>query len=64
MAKYHVHAAVTGSAYLGLFEANSPEEAKEKAEAEHELGNLCHQCSRHCEDPQYEAVSAELAENE
>lgn len=46
MRKYAVYGVMTGSKFLGEFEANSPEEAKEMA-ANSEQNNvcLCHQCA-------------------
>lgn len=57
--KYHVTGVVTGSKYLGLFEANSEEEAIELAmESEAAHVSLCNQCSDECEDGQIEEAIA------
>lgn len=61
MPKFHVYGKVTGSRYMGEFEAESRQEAMEKADSE--IGgafSLCHQCSGKVEDAEVEAVDAEL----
>lgn len=46
MKKYAVYGVMTGSKFLGEFEANSPEEAQEMAaNSEENSVCLCHQCS-------------------
>lgn len=56
--KYQVFGKVTGSVYVGEFEANSPEEARELAEASDGASvSFCHYCSRKCEDPEVEITS-------
>lgn len=48
---YRVSAVVIGSKYIGEFEAESVEEAKEMAWESDELFiSLCHSCSGECED--------------
>lgn len=60
--KYDVFASVTGSKYLGSFEADSEEEALHKAADSEEChASFCHQCANNCEDPEVVAVSAEPA---
>lgn len=62
--KYHVTGTVTGSKYLSCFEANSEEEAIEKA-LESDAGNfvsLCNQCSGECEDAQITEATASVEE--
>lgn len=65
MPKYRCSASVVGSKYLGEVEADSLEEAREKAE---KLGtvfvSLCHQCSSEVQDPQIEDINVELCEDE
>lgn len=62
MKRFHIYAVVRGSKYLGEIEAETKEEAEEKA-----LGldsadiSLCHQCSCQCEDPTVVEVTAEEA---
>ena len=63
MPRYHVYAKVTGSKYLGEFEADSPEQAMEKADASTAARvSFCHQCSIQCENP--EAVADDASEIE
>lgn len=51
MPKYAVIGTVVGAKYLGDFEADTPEEAVEKAvEAAGGPVSLCHACSSECED--------------
>lgn len=47
MAKFAVYAVYTASKYLGEIEADSPDEAKSKAEETYDdtYVSLCHQCS-------------------
>ena len=62
--KYRVYGKVTGSIYLGIFEAESAEEAIEIANEE--AGGpiaLCHECAGKCEDAVVEPIEAELEEN-
>lgn len=59
MPKYRVWGTVTGSKYLGDFEASKEEEAIEIAICKTHV-SLCHQCSSECEDP--EVTSAEAME--
>ncbi len=60
---YRVYGKVTGSKYLGVFEAASQEEALEKAYASAggHVG-FCHQCSAQCEGAEVEPNSAEEIE--
>ena len=50
--KYKAYAVVSGSRYLGEFEANSKEEAEEMVRDTHEgeTINLCWQCSKEVDD--------------
>lgn len=50
MAKYSVTGKVVGSKYLGEVEADSLEQAFEKAEKLDFYVSLCHQCDDQCED--------------
>ncbi len=45
MKKYIVRGIVTATFIIGEFEADSEEEAIEKAEAVYDVPVLCHQCS-------------------
>ena len=56
--KYHVVGHVTGGKYLGVFEADSEEEAIKKAlNSEEAYVSFCHQCSRECENAEIEEAS-------
>lgn len=61
MKKWTVTGVVTGSKYLGTYEAETAEEAIEMAlESEAASCSVCHQCSSQVEDPQIErAVASE-----
>lgn len=50
--KYKAYGVVSGSRYLGEFEANSKEEAEEMVRDTHEgeAINLCWQCSKEVDD--------------
>lgn len=62
MKKWNIHAAVGGSKFLGTVEAETQEEALEKADEEF-LNlmdiSLCWQCSEEIEDPQITEIIAE-----
>lgn len=60
---YSVYGTVTGSKYLGDFQATTPEEAIDMA-IDSDAGHvsLCHQCSGQCEDPEIHNATAELVE--
>jgi hypothetical protein len=58
MPRYRVVGKVAGSKYLGEFEADSPDEAIEKALAENGMVCLCHQCSSECEDAEVDVDPA------
>lgn len=60
MPKYRVSASVTGSKFLGVFEADSPEEAEKKAVDKNGHVSLCHQCASECEDGEIGEVFVEL----
>ena len=60
--KYRAYGIVTGSKYLGEYEADSPEEAEEMALNKSNVF-LCHQCADECEDPEIHEVTVELVEN-
>ena len=57
---YSVSATVTGSKYIGEFEASSEEEARKMAEESDEMYiSLCHQCSSECEDAEINEIFIE-----
>lgn len=61
MAKFDVWAKVSGTKYLGQFEAATKEAAEELALESDAAGvSLCHQCSPECEDPECVEAVAEL----
>jgi hypothetical protein len=67
MPRYHVVGKVSGSKYLGEFEADSPGEAIEKAIAKNGMVCLCHRCSAECEDAEVDVdpdTGAELIEED
>lgn len=60
MSKYRAFGKVVGTKYLGEFEADTPEEAKEKAEnSEDACVILCYSCISECEDPEIVDVEVE-----
>jgi hypothetical protein len=60
--KYKVYGTVTGTKYLGTFEAESAEVAETMAlNSDVAYVNLCHQCFGECEDAVVTEVSAEEA---
>lgn len=53
MPKYRVYGIVTGSKFIGEFEADSPELAKElAAKSDNCYVSICNQCSNEIDDPQ------------
>lgn len=63
MPTYSVVGKVYASKYLGEFEADSPEDAVEKALASDAAAVcLCHQCSDQAEDAEISDAIAELVE--
>jgi hypothetical protein len=62
MPKFSVWGVVTGTKYLGEFEAATKEEAEQMAlDGTHV--SICHQCSRECEDPEVHQVHCEEVES-
>lgn len=60
MKKWSVVGKVVGSKYLGDFEAETAEEAVEKAlESDAAQVGMCHECFPECEDGQIEEATAE-----
>lgn len=58
--KYRVYAAVTGGKYIGEFEADTKEEAIDKAQdSDAAQVSLCHHCSSECESPETHKFIAE-----
>lgn len=61
MPKYRVYGTVTGTKYLGVVEADTMQEAEDKAVLSSSCYvSLCHQCCRECDDPEIHDVTAEL----
>jgi hypothetical protein len=62
MTIWNVYGSVKGSKYLGEVEAETEEEAQEKAMALDTFSVcLCHQCDSQCEDPEIDEVTVEKA---
>lgn len=62
---YNVHAAVTGSKYLGRFKAKNAEEAEEKALKSNEAFiSFCHFCAHECVDAEVSELFIELDINQ
>ena len=62
MSKWNVYAIITGSKYLGEFEAETQEEAQDKAaESPDAYVSICHQCAKDIDDPQISEFQAEPA---
>lgn len=60
MTKYRVYGTVTGSKYLGEFEADTKEEAMDKAaESDECYVSLCHQCAREADGAEIHEFHAE-----
>lgn len=61
MPKFDVWATVSGTKYLGEFEAKTKEDAEEMAlVSDASSVRLCHQCNDQCEDPECTKAVAEL----
>ncbi len=62
--KYRVWAAVSGTKYLGEVEADSPEEAEEKAwDLDSAYVSICHHCSEQISDPDISSIIVEPVES-
>jgi len=60
MPLFRVNATVTGSKYLGEFEAETAEDAIEMAlNSDRAVVSLCHHCSDKCIDPECSEAFAE-----
>ena len=58
--KWRVVGSVSASKYLGVFEADTKEEAEEMAlNSDAAFMAICNHCSSECEDPAIESASAE-----
>lgn len=65
MPKFRVSATVTGSKYIGEFEAATAEEAERMAYGSAEASvSLCHQCASECEDPECSEMHVEAVIDE
>lgn len=58
MPKFRVYGSVVASKYLGIFEADTKEQAEEMAIKQASV-SVCHQCSNECTDPEIDEVTAE-----
>lgn len=56
--KYLVYGVITATTYIGEYEANSKEEAKEMAWNDASV-SVCHQCSKNIEEPEIEKLVVE-----
>jgi hypothetical protein len=56
--KFNVYGVVTGTKFLGVFEANTKEEAIQMASPE-ASACLCHQCDSECQDAEIHDIIAE-----
>ena len=64
MAKYRIYGTVTASTYLGEVEANSTEEAEQKAYEELDCSvSVCYHCAKDVVDPEITAVVANEVED-
>ncbi|WP_316200994.1 MULTISPECIES: hypothetical protein [unclassified Bradyrhizobium] len=62
MPKFSVYGVVTGTKYLGTYDAPTKEAAIKMAEGEAHC-SLCHQCSQECESPEVDEIRAEKVED-
>lgn len=63
MPKFEVYGKVTGSKYLGVFEAHSEEEAIQLAlQSTASMVSFCRQCTDNCEDPEINEAVADRIE--
>jgi hypothetical protein len=62
MVRFRIYGTVSGGKYLGEYEAETEQEAKDMAlESDKAYISLCHVCDHECEDAQIVEVTAELA---
>lgn len=55
---YQCYGSIIGGKYLGTVEAESPQEALEKAQALPSIGvSLCHACADEVEDPEVDTIT-------
>lgn len=65
MPKFSVLGTVMASKWLGIFEADTPEAAIEKAERSRAIVvSVCHQCADQVEDPEVENLTAEEVDSD
>lgn len=57
--KWHVTGSVHAGKYLGAFDADTGEEAIQKAMDKNGFVSVCHHCSAECSDPEIGEVTAE-----
>jgi hypothetical protein len=61
--KYEVMGVVSGGKFMGIYEAESKEEAEQMALDKEGYVSLCHQCASECEDAQItETFATEIEE--
>lgn len=61
MPKYEIYALITGSKYLGEFEAANRKEAEALAwDSENCDVGFCHQCADECDEPQINELDVNL----
>ncbi|MDR9792732.1 hypothetical protein ACTHHL_04595 [Aeribacillus composti] len=64
MPKYQVYGVVTGTKYIGEFEANNKEEAEQIAwDSENSHVSICYHCSKEIDEPQIEKLVVEKVED-
>lgn len=61
--RYRVSGTVTGSVYIGEYEANSKEEAEALAEQDAHV-SFCHQCGGNCESPEITELHVDEVDDE
>ena len=64
MNKFAVYGKVVGSKFLGVFEAETAEQAEEMAlNSDAAYVSICHQCSSQIEEANIEEVTSEIEED-
>lgn len=62
--RWRVYGIVTGSKFLGEYEAETADQAEDMALRENGSVHLCHQCDAECDDAQiYEVEVVEVEQN-
>lgn len=60
--KYRVYGIITGDKFLGEYEAETEDQAKQQAEGEAFI-NLCHHCSKEIDGAEIQELQIELVED-